>query len=122
MLPLIGLAAYVVPEIIRLIGGDKTGTLATKVSQVTQEIVGTTDKSQARAKIADPAIAAQLQGRLAEVALEAQKAQLQAEADQRQAELDQLKATLGDTQGARDLLGRLADKESPSRGARPSCR
>ena len=113
MLPLIGIAASLVPELIRLIGGDKSNTLAAKVNNVVTDVVGTQDGTQARAKLADPAVLAQLQTRLAEIALDAQRVQAQAEGDQRQADLDKLKTTLADTQGARSLLTTLADKTSP---------
>jgi len=113
MLPLIGIAASLVPELIRLIGGDKTNALAAKVSNVVTAVVGTQDETQARAKLADPAVAAQLQTRLSEIALDAYKVQAQAENDRRQAGLDTLKTTLADTHDARSLLTTLADKASP---------
>src|SRR5689334_13565310 len=113
MLPLIGLAASLVPELIRLIGGDKTNALAAKVNDVVTTVVGSQDETQARAKLADPTVAAQLQTRLAEIALEAQKLQAQAESDQRQADLEKLKASLASTDGARSLLTTLAGKTSP---------
>ena len=113
MLPLIGIATMLIPELIRLISGDKTNTLAAKVSHVVTDTVGTQNETQARAKLADPAIAAQLQTRLTEIALEAQKVQAQAEREQRQADLDKIKALLSDTQGARALTATLADKASP---------
>ena len=113
MLPLIGIATALIPELIRLISGDKTNTLAAKVSHVVTDTVGTQDETQARAKLADPAIAAQLQTRLTEIALEAQKVQAQAESEQRQADLDKIKALLSDVQGARALTATLADKGNP---------
>ena len=113
MLPLIGIAASFVPELIRLIGGDKTNALATTVNDVVTSVVGTQDEAAARAKLADPAVAAQLQTRLAEIALEAHKVQAQAESDRRQADIDALKATFADTQDARSKMANLADKASP---------
>ena len=71
-LPLIGLATTIVPELIRLIAGDKAGTLATNVSQAVTELTGTDDPVAARQKLAaDAAASATLQQRLAEIALEA---------------------------------------------------
>lgn len=113
MFPLIGIVASLVPELIRLISGDKTNTLAGKVSRVVTDAVGTQDETQARAKLLDPAVAAQLQTHLAEIALDAQRVQAQAESEQRQADFDKLKAILADTQGARSLTSTLADKGSP---------
>ena len=119
MLPLIGLATTLVPELIRLIGGDKTNSLAAKVSDIATAVVGTQDETKARATLVDPAVAAQLQTRLAEIALDAHKAQAQADSDQRQAELDRLKTTLADTTNARSLLTNLADKANPIAWAAP---
>lgn len=113
MLPLLGIAASSVPELIRLIGGDKTNTLAAKVNDVVTAVVGTQDEATARAKLADPAVAAQLQTRLAEIALDAHKLQAQAESDRRQSDLEALKATLADTRDARAMQTNLADKGSP---------
>jgi hypothetical protein len=95
MLPLIGLAATFVPEIIRLIAGDKAGTVATTVTDAVAQIAGTADPVVAKQKLdSDPAALAALQQRLAEIALEATKAQ-NAELDQqRQDELARLKASV----------------------------
>ena len=113
MLPLIGIAASFIPDLIRLIGSDKTNTIATKVTDAVSQVTQASDEAQVRAKLADPAVAAQLQARLAEIALDAQKAQNGAEASQRQNELDELRATLADTHDARSTMVQLADKESP---------
>jgi lysozyme family protein len=113
MLPLIAIAASLVPELIRLINGDKTNKLAAEVSHVVTDVVGTQDETQARAKLTDPAVAAKLQTRLAEIALDAQRVQAQAESEQRQADFNKLKTILADAQGARSLTTTLADKGSP---------
>ena len=52
MLPLIGLAATFVPELIRLIAGDKAGTVATTVAQAVTDLAGTDDPVAARQKLA----------------------------------------------------------------------
>jgi hypothetical protein len=46
MNPLIGLAAGVVPDIIKLIAGDKTGQLADQVGKAVADAVGTTDAGE----------------------------------------------------------------------------
>lgn len=51
MLPLIGLAATLVPDLIRLIAGDKAGALAQSVSQAVTATVGTDDPVAAQKKI-----------------------------------------------------------------------
>lgn len=114
MLPLVGLAATFVPELIRLVAGDKAGTLAGTVAQAVQDTAGTSDPAAALQRLqADAATRAALQQRLAEIALEAAKAQ-DAEADQRrQDEFAVLKARLEDTSGARGTMQALASERSP---------
>ncbi|MBV9655120.1 MAG: hypothetical protein JOZ42_11220 [Acetobacteraceae bacterium] len=125
MLPLIGLAVSLVPELIRLIAGDKAGHVAQDVANAVSTATGTTDPVQAKqALTADPKIAAALQEKLADIALQATKAQNAERDAQRhdelarqnaslQAALEQLKASFADTADARGTLVKLADKESP---------
>jgi lysozyme family protein len=114
MLPLIPLAISVVPELIKLIAGDKAGAVANQVAGVVQAVTGTTDPVEAQKKLAeDPALVTTLRVRLAEIALESQKAQLLAEEQQRQAELAGLQKTLENTQGARGSLVDLVRAGSP---------
>ena len=102
MNPLIGIAAGMLPDIIKLIAGDKTGQLADQVGKVVSDTLGTTNAADARTKlVADPAAEAALQQRLAELAIEATKVQ-NAEFDQ------QRQDALTNTQGARSGLEALA--------------
>jgi len=105
MLPLIPLALSIVPELIKMIAGDKAGAVATTVANVVQEVTGTPDVAEAQRKLAaDPALAAQLRVRLAEIALETQKAMDLAAEQQRQAELAAIQKALENTQGARSTM------------------
>src|ERR1700734_1688319 len=52
MNPLIGVAAGIVPDIIKLIAGDKTGQLADQVGKAVADAVGTTDAGAAHTTIA----------------------------------------------------------------------
>jgi hypothetical protein len=113
MLPLVGIAASLVPELIRLISTGKTNAPAADVSRVLTDTFGIQDEPRARAKLANSAIGAQLQTRPAEIALDAYKVQVEAYSEQRQTDLDKLGAFLADTQGARSLTTTLADKGSP---------
>jgi hypothetical protein len=113
MLPLIGIAVSLVPELIRLISAGKTNASAADVSHVVTDTLGIQDETRARARLADSAIPAQLQTRLTEIALDAYKLQVEAYSEQRQTHLDKLGAFLADTQGARSLTTTLADKGSP---------
>jgi Glycosyl hydrolase 108 len=76
MNPLIGIAAGVVPDIIKLIAGDKTGQLAGQVGKAVADTVGTTNAGDAQTKLAaNPPAEAALRQKLVELALEATKAQ-----------------------------------------------
>src|ERR1700722_4963937 len=106
MNPLIGIAMGLAPDIIRLIVGDKTRQLADQVGKVVADTVGTTNAGEAQTKLAaNPAAEAALQQKLAELALEATKAQ-NAEADQ------QRQDAFSNTQGARSGLQALATPNS----------
>lgn len=105
MLPLIPIALSVVPELIKLIAGDRAGSVATQVAGVVQAVTGTADPVEAQKRLTeDSAVATQLRVRLAEIALEAQKAQLVAEEQRRQAELAEMQKSLENTQGARSSM------------------
>ncbi|MBK8387227.1 MAG: hypothetical protein IPL11_17170 [Candidatus Accumulibacter sp.] len=105
MLPLVPLALSIVPELIKMIAGDKAGDVATTVANVVQEVTGTPDAIEAQRKLAaDPALAGQLRIRLAEIALETQKAMDSAAEQKRQAELAAQQKALENTQGARNTM------------------
>ena len=113
MLPLVPLAISLVPELVRLIAGDKAGSVATSVADVVSQVTGTTDPSEAQARIAqDPAIAANLRVRLAEIALQAQVAKEEADEKKRQAELEEIRLSMQNTVNARDTLRDLAQEHS----------
>ena len=102
MNPLIGIAITVLPDIVKLIAGDKTGQFADQVTKAVSDTLGTTDVARAQAKLAsDPAAQTALQQKLAELALEATKVQ-NAESDQERQD------ALANTQGARSALEALA--------------
>jgi lysozyme family protein len=106
MNPLIGIAVGMLPDIIKLIAGDKTGQLADQVGKVVSDTLGTTNAADAQTKLAtDAAAKAALQQKLAELALDATKAQ-NAESDQ------QRQDALSNTQGARSGLQALATTNS----------
>jgi lysozyme family protein len=106
MNPLIGIAVGILPDIIKLIAGDKTGKLADQVGKAVSDTLGTTNATEAQTKLASDAAAdAALKQKLAELALEATKAQ-NAEDDQ------QRQDALANTQGARGGLQALATTNS----------
>jgi hypothetical protein len=76
MLSLVGLAATYLPDLIRLIAGDKAGTVAAAVTRAVTEVTKTADPEAAQKTLqTDMAAAAELRIRLAQIALGAQKAQ-----------------------------------------------
>jgi lysozyme family protein len=106
MNPLIGIAMGLAPDIIKLIAGDKTGQLADQVGKIVSDTVGTTNAGEAQTKLAaNPAAEAAVRQKLAELAIEATKAQ-NADASQRAQD------ALADTQGARSGLQALATTNS----------
>jgi lysozyme family protein len=106
MNPLIGIAAGLVPDIIKLVAGDKTGQLADQFGKAVADTVGTTNAGEAQTKLAaNPAAEAVLRQKLAELALDATRAQ-SADAGARAQE------ALNDTQSARSGLQALATTNS----------
>jgi lysozyme family protein len=106
MNPLIGIAMGLAPDIIKLIAGDKTGQLADQFGKAVADTVGTTNAGEAQTKLAaNPADEAALRQKLAELALDATKAQ-NADAGQRAQE------ALNNTQSARSGLQALATTNS----------
>ena len=102
MNPLIGIAVGVLPDIIKLIAGDKTGQLADQVGKAVADTVGTTNAGEAQTKLAaNPAAQVALRQKLAELAVEATKTQ-NAEADRQRYD------TVGNTERARSALQALA--------------
>lgn len=106
MLPLVAIATSVIPDLIRLLAGDKAEKIARTVETVVADTTGTSDAAQARILLeADPALAVQLREKLAAIALEetrlqnereasARAAQLQSETAQRQHALEVLRSQL----------------------------
>jgi lysozyme family protein len=118
--PLIGLAATLLPEIVRLIAGDRAGSVADSVTQAVRTATGTDDPVQAQARIEqDPQIAAQLRTRLAEIAVEQERMRLEAEEKRRAAELAELEKRLADVQGARSTMLQLSATRDPMRWGAP---
>ena len=112
--PLIALAATLLPELVRLVAGDRAGKVAGTVSEAVRQATGTDDPEAARAAVErDPALASQLRVRLAEIALAEGQAQREAEAQARRAELDELRARLSDTASARGAMTEMARARNP---------
>jgi soluble lytic murein transglycosylase-like protein len=95
------------------VASDKAGTLAASIAAVVTEITGTSDPVQAQQRLSqDPAIAANLRSRLAEIAVSAQQVQNADQESQRKAELETLRASLQDTADARSRMVELVKDSS----------
>jgi hypothetical protein len=99
--------------LIRLIARDKSGSIADVVTKTVSDVTKTSDPVEAmKALQSDVAAAAELRVRLAQIAVDAQKAQNDEADKQRQDELATLQASLGDTKDARGTLVALAQSRS----------
>jgi len=79
MLPLIPIALQLLPGLIKFISSDKAGPVKDAINKAVGDITGTTDSTAAQLKIeSNPAVAAQLQLRLAEIAAEQEEKRNQA--------------------------------------------
>jgi lysozyme family protein len=107
MNPLIAIAAQVFPAIISALAGDKGGAIATQIAQAVTDVTGAKTADDAKQKVAaDPKVAADLQVKLAQIALDAQKA-----ASQQDIAEDAL--ALDSTKSARTTLQALAALGKP---------
>jgi lysozyme family protein len=135
MNPLVAIAGSVLPEILKLVFGDKVGGVADAVQHAVTQVTGESDPAAAQKKVeADPKIAADLRAQLASIAadeeekkrqaqLETLKAQLEDQDKQRQAELEEfkqsLRADIENTASARLGFTTLAQARSPFAWAAP---
>lgn len=94
MLALLPLALSLLPDLARYVAGDTAGAVATRAAEAVREVVGTDDPAAAAAALADPAKAADLRLRLADLANERQR-------DEDEAKQRRLEALLADVAGAR---------------------
>ena len=86
MLPLVAIATAVIPDLIKIIAGDRAGKIADSVAEAVTAATGTTDAEAAQRKIEEnPAIAAELRVKLAEIALQETRLQNEKEAAERAA-------------------------------------
>ncbi|HYZ32229.1 MAG TPA: glycosyl hydrolase 108 family protein [Crenalkalicoccus sp.] len=109
MSPLIALAVTLLPDLIHHLIGDRAGAVADGIAQAVQAVTGTADPAAARQKIeSDAAAANALRIRLAEIALESEKARSAAEQAARAQELARLQARLADVASARTAMTSLA--------------
>jgi hypothetical protein len=117
MLPLVGLAAAILPDLIKILAGDKAGTIASDVATAVQTAAGTRDPVAAKQKLSeDPVAAANLQMKLAQIALDAIKAQNEEQDkalhDQLAQMKEELQGSLKSTDGARATLLELVKGQS----------
>lgn len=103
MNPFLAVAFGLLPDLVRLIAGDKAGIFADKVSGAVKSATNAGDEKAAQAKVdADPALKAQLQKQLADMALEETKEQNRAEEAKRQSDFEVLREQLAEAGRARE--------------------
>ncbi|WP_341990185.1 M15 family metallopeptidase [Azorhizobium sp. AG788] len=118
MNPFIVIAATLFPDILKIIAGDKTGSVAEAVIQSVQKITNQSDPNDAKQKVSEnPVMSAELQQRLAEIALESHKADLDAassiRAEENQYASSMSKLDLANTMDAREALQELVALKQP---------
>lgn len=106
MVALLPILAALVPEVVRLIAGDRAGTVSAQVVDVVRTVVGSDDPDAVQAAIADPAKATELRLALARLAAEREQAE-------RRAEIEALRAALADVGSARQQTVELARARHP---------
>lgn len=109
LIPLVSLAAGLVPEIIGLFGGRRAGEVAGKVAEVVRDVTKTDDPAAAARMIeTDPALANQLRVDLERIKQRYVELQVQDAEAERQAMLATLRTEVEDRGGARrTMLGAL---------------
>jgi hypothetical protein len=113
MLPLVAIATSLLPDLIKIIAGDKAGTVVTDVANAVKQVTGTADPATAKQAVdTNPTVASNLQAQLAQIAVTAAKQQNDEADQQRQDQLNALKQQLADVQNARTNLLTLATDRS----------
>jgi hypothetical protein len=120
MNPLLLVAFGLFPDLVRLIAGDEAGTFAGRITNAVKDVTQTEDDKAAQKKLeADPVVKADLQKRLADIALEATKEQNRADEQKRQVELDVLKENIAEAAREReDALNRFREELKSTGDAR----
>ncbi len=132
MEPLLFIASQILPELIRVLAGDRTASVQDQIIDAVKKATGTVEPAEVRAKIeADPQIKGQLQKDLAAIALEATKEQNRAREEsqridlefdrleeeererQREEEFRQYLRDLQDRHEARSIETTLAEEHNP---------
>lgn len=110
---LIPLALSLAPDIGKWLFGRTGEQVGAAVAQVARTVTGAGSDDEAAAAIArDPALAAQVRVRLAEIAAQREAQEIEAARSERAAELDALRAQLADVASARAQTVSLAQAGS----------
>ena len=112
LIPLVSLAAGLVPDIIGLFGGKRAGEVAGKVAEVVRDVTKTDDPAAAARMIeTDPALANQLRVDLERIKQRYVELQVQDAEAERQAMLATLRTEVEDRSSARNtMLGALGSE------------
>jgi hypothetical protein len=103
MNPLLAIALGLLPDLVRLLAGDRNGTLANKIVTTVKDVTKSSDEAGVQKAVAeDPAVRSALQKQLADIALEETKEQNRADEAKRSIELDVLKEQYEEAARARE--------------------
>jgi lysozyme family protein len=150
MIPFLPIITALFPELVKTFAGDQAGKVADDVAKAVKDITGTADPEAAKQAVAaSPALSDALRQRLAEIQVEATKAQNEAAAKKQQLEndnaekkrqyeleqlrqaygemdsrrandLERMKTSIQDISNARDRLGAFAQANSPMQWGAPA--
>jgi len=108
MNPVVGIAISLVPELLKVISGDNAEQIGRKITDAVAEATKSRQPEDAAKKIFDdPKIRADLQARLAQIALEAQRVAFEDAQKQRDADAKADESSNRNTSDARATLERL---------------
>ena len=75
--PLLAIALGLLPDLVRLLAGDRNGTLANKIVTTVKDVTKSSDEAGVQKAVAeDPAVRSALQKQLADIALEETKSKI----------------------------------------------
>lgn len=112
MPPLAGLAIALLPDLAKRVADDVLPDVERRISDAVRDFLGVDDVAEARRRIEDPQIAAELRVRLAAIEAEARRAEQAAETTRIRAEVAATAARLHDRQDARSMLTALTGQGS----------
>ena len=117
MNPLLGLAFRALPDLIRLVAGDRSGAVEESVIKKVKEVAEEQNEDKAAKKIeTDPKRKADLQKQLADMAFELEREKQKTEEAERNAEMELLQARFEEDEKIRNAEFKRLEKDLADRG------